>query len=100
MIEISRDWRGDPFPVTSISNCGLINLDGTSAADHSEVLDAVGECLARVAAIDDIRIATGVAVSASATSTYMPAGMVEWFKIIPGERVSVFGGQANITVVS
>lgn len=97
MIEISRDWRGDPFPVISISGCGLINLDGTSAAAHS---DALNYTLIRVAAIDDIRIATGVGVEASATSTYMPAGMVEWLRIIPGERVSVFGGQANITVVS
>ena len=100
MIEISRDWRGDAFPVTSISGCGNINLDGTSAAAHSSALPYEPECLIRVAAIDDIRIATGVNVAASATSTYMPAGMVEWFKVIPGERVSVFGGQANITVVS
>ena len=97
MIEISRDWRGDSFPVTSISGCVVINLDGTSAADNS---DALTSTLIRVAAIDDIRIATGVEVEASATSTYMPAGMVEWLKIIPGERVSVFGGQANITVVA
>lgn len=96
MIEISRDWRGDAFAVTSISNCGLINLDGTIAADNS---DALNYTLIRVAAIDDIRIATGVGVEASATSTYMPAGMVEWFKIYPGERISVFGGEANITVV-
>lgn len=95
MIEISRDWRGDAFAVTSISGCGLINLDGTIAAAHSAALTST---LIRVAAIDDIRIAIGVNIEASATSTYMPAGMVEWFKIIPGERISVFGGEANITV--
>lgn len=97
MIEISRDWRGDSFPVISISGCGLINLDGTIAADNSDALNCT---LIGVAAIDDIRIATGVGVEASATSTYMPAGMVQWLRIIPGERVSVFGGRANITLVS
>lgn len=99
MIEISRDWRGDAFAVLDISDVAQVNLDGTSAAATSSVLSSSGWCIARVAAIDDIRIAIGSSVEASATSTYMPAGSVEFFRVAEEHKVSVHGGQANITVI-
>ena len=70
------------------------NVDGTSASAQSAAINAY---FVRIAATDNaLRIAVGSNPTATATSLYIPAGQIDILPIVPGQKVAVLGGIANI----
>jgi hypothetical protein len=72
------------------------SVDGTSASTQSAALAAK---VIRIAGISDLRLAFGSNPTATTTSMLLPAGGVEYFRFLPGEKVAVLGGLANITIM-
>ena len=73
------------------------DVDGTLSSTQSSVLD--GTVIRVVAEGGAGTIAFGANPTATTTDTYLPQGHVEYFKIITGERVAVFGAVVNVVVM-
>lgn len=92
------DIQGRALPVVPLSDANSQDLDGTSAsAATAAALDAVDDCLVRIAAKADIYIAIGATPTAAAGDIWLPANGELWMEIPKGHKIAVLGGVANIT---
>lgn len=98
MAKLGKDKRGDTIPVLPLDQSTVQVIDGTSAAAATTVINAAEDEHVRIAAYSDIHIAFGANPTATAAHLYMPSGMVEWFNVKKGHKISVIGGKANISV--
>ena len=73
------------------------DVDGTLASAQSSVL--TGSVIRVVAEGGAATIAFGSNPTAGTTDTYLPQGHVEYFKIVSGELVAVFGAIVNVSVM-
>jgi hypothetical protein len=87
---------GIPMPAFFPGNMSRVTISGSNT---QTVVLTTG--LVRVAVTTDCYVARGVNPSASNTDMYMPAGSVEYFAVIPGEKLAFLqvssGGFASIT---
>jgi hypothetical protein len=87
---------GIPMPFFFPGDMSRVTISGTST---QSVVITSG--LVRVVASVDCYVAKGANPTATNTSMFMPAGKVEYFAIIPGEKLAFLqvstGGFASIT---
>ena len=86
-------------PYRFVSNEKLTTSGG--AASNSTAAGATITCF-RVATRIDCYVNIGTSVTATSSSMFMPSGVVEYFKVAPGERVSVIAvsDEGEVTVTS
>ena len=84
-------------PVSALRPALDESVDGSSASASSAVINATSESIVRVASSSDINLAFGATPTASASTLLLPAGVVEYFRVKPNEKVAVLGGIAIIT---
>lgn len=87
------DAKGNPVQVVPLKDSQ--NVDGTLASAQSAVID--GNLVRIVSADNALRVLIGANPTALATSILIPALGELWLPIIPGLKVAVLGGIANIT---
>lgn len=92
------DLDGHVLPIVGLG--ASIDVDGTSASAQSGVFDADGITIIRLSAVTACRILIGTDPTALATSTYVAAGMIDYFPVPAGQKIAVFGGKANMTVLA
>ena len=86
------DANGNPVQAMKLGTPE--DLDGTLAHDVSLAINAD---MVRIVALDgDIRFAIGAAPEATATSHFLGDHQEIWMPITNGEKVSVYGGTAQI----
>jgi hypothetical protein len=73
------------------------SLDGTSAAATSTVISATDYSVVHLSSADTIYYAIGTNPIATASDIILPGGWID-FVLAPGEKVSVLGGKASLTV--
>lgn len=81
-------------PVTSQS----VTVDGTSAA----VSNAFGGSITvlRIASTTACHYALGTSPTAVATDTLLPAGEIEYIKVVPGEKIAFIQNAAGGTAIA
>jgi hypothetical protein len=72
-------------------------LDGSSAAAASTAISATENSVVRLASADTIYFAIGADPTATDDDIILPGGEI-YIPLAPGEKVSVLGGIASLTV--
>jgi len=76
-------------------------VDGSAPEEaHTGALTGgvTGTGIVRISAVTALRFLVGAAAEAVATSHYLPEGGEIWMPFLTGDRVSVYGGIANVAV--
>ena len=90
------DINGNPLGIVGFS--ASENLDGSTNADQSAAINSVA---VRIAATDgDVRFAIGDDPVADGDCPIIFEGTDLYQPIEPGQKVSVFGGKANVCTVN
>ena len=84
-------------PIAALRPASDESVDGTSASASSAVINATSESIVRIASSSDINIAFGATPTATTSTMLLPAGVVEYYRVLPSEKVAVLGGIAIIT---
>ena len=96
-----RDYSGGSVPSLTLGASQDVTIGVASAAS---VAFAGTTRIVRLVATSACRVLFGAAPTAVATSTYLSAGVPEYFTAIGGEKVAVIqetaGGKLNITEIA
>lgn len=86
---VARDVNGNVLPAVRPTGA-TYDLVGTMSGVFGQ-----NTRLIRVAGVTDVRLAIGLTPVANATSVLVPLGAIDYFPVMPGEKVAVLG-TANI----
>lgn len=96
-MQLIRDDNHVPVPVGQLSGT-YYNIDGSGGtAAHTDAFTS--DELVRIRLDADGAIAIGASATATANTCKMTSGIPEYFGVGAGERVSVLGAVANISVM-
>ncbi len=96
MITLQRDNNNNVMPITRLGD--NINLDGSSAHDLSGVISATDGSVVRLACAEPIYFAVGEEPEAADGDGIILIGEISFY-LPAGEQVSVYGGEASLTVL-
>lgn len=96
MITLQNDRNNIPIPVTRLGE--NVNIDGTSAAALSGVISADTPTIVRLACAEAIYFAVGEDPEVADGDGIILIGEISFY-LPAGEQVSVFGGEASLTVL-
>lgn len=90
-----KDTDGDAIPIMDLSSSH--DVDGTDASAPSNAIQGYA---VRIVSIDNaLRVAKGANPIAAADGILIQAAGELWLPIVPGQKVAVLGGRANICTV-
>jgi hypothetical protein len=97
MTTIAKDVNGQPMQAVGLGASQVVAIGGASA---QSVAMGFATRLARMVATVDCHIAIGADPTATTTSTFLPAGVPEYFEIREGQKVAVIQstGPGNLFV--
>ncbi len=95
-ITLPRDNNNSTYPVPLMGDNQ--SLDGSSAAVASTVISATEESVVMLSSADTIYYLIGATPVADDEDIILPGGWIH-LRIPAGQKVSVFGGKASLTVV-
>ena len=95
-ITLPRDNNNNVYPVPLMGDNQ--HLDGSSAAAASTVISATEESVVMLSSADTIYYLIDTNPTADAEDIILPGGWIH-LRIPAGQKVSVFGGKASLTVV-
>jgi hypothetical protein len=98
MSKLARDITGHMVPALGLGATLVVAFTGTSA--QSAAVDE-NTLVVRLVATADCFVAIGASPTATTSSAYLPAGVVEYLAIRPGHKVAALqasaGGNLYIT---
>lgn len=83
--------------VAALRISSVEEVDGSGGSAQSTAV--TDESIIRIVSESDIRVAFGTNPTATSTSTLIPAGVVEYFRLNVNDKVAVLSGVANITTM-
>lgn len=72
-------------------------VDGSVSTTNSTTVTETS--IMRVVSTSNINIDIGTSPTATTSTALLPAGVVEYFKLNPTEKIAVLGGVANISTM-
>jgi len=69
--------------------------DGSASASAFDSVQVV-----RVVSADDVYVTIGPTPTATTSDTFIPAGVVEYLKVLHGDKIAVTGGILNVTIMN
>lgn len=99
-MQIRKDSYGNTMQVGRLGISQNITI--TASSQQSAAFSTQDIFAIRVTTTVDCRIAVGANPTATTASTLLPAGVVEYFSVYPGEKIAVIGtsGTLNITGIA
>lgn len=95
-ITLDSDNNGNVLQIARLIGSATQKLDGSTTAATSTAISATDKSVVLLAAEGSIHYLVGSDPTADANDMLLPGGMI-WLYLLPGEKISIFGGVGYIT---